>query len=154
MKNNSELTKFFKFQKAIFEAYNGIIEAAAKRTGITKQEADVLVFFFNNPDYTLAADAVKLRGFSKAYASKAIEQLEQNRMIEITEDADDRRMQRITLTGRGGIAAKSISMAQEKFFTEMLDGVTAEERFIMRNVLEKIYKNASDKALKIGWNNL
>ena len=63
-------------------------------------------------------------------------------------------MQRITLTGRGGIAAKSISMAQEKFFAEMLDGVTAEERFIMRNVLEKIYKNASDKALKIGWNNL
>lgn len=142
MKNKSDISEFFKFQKNIFAAYDEVIENAARRSGITKQEADVLVFFFNNPEHTLACDAVRLRGFSKAYVSKAIEQLEQSNMIEITEASDDEHMQRISLTGRGGITGKSISAAQERLFSEMLSGVTPEERFIMRGVLEKIYKNA------------
>ena len=82
--NNSDITKFLKTQKAIADSYTAAIESAAKRSGITKQEADVLVFFFNNPEYSLASDAVKMRGFSKAYASKAIEQLLNNGLIEIT----------------------------------------------------------------------
>ena len=111
--NNFEITKFLKTQKAIADSYSAAIESAAKRSGITKQEADVLVFFFNNPEYTLASDAVKLRGFSKAYASKAIEQLLLSGLIEISSDDEDRRMQRIKITGKGGIIAKSVSMAQQ-----------------------------------------
>lgn len=141
--NNSEITKFLKTQKAISDSYSEAIESAAKRSGITKQEADVLVFFFNNPDYSLASDAVKLRGFSKAYASKAIEQLLSNGLIEITSDEEDRRMQRIKITGKGGIIAKSVSMAQQKFYEGMIKEVTVEERFILSNIFDKIYKTLS-----------
>lgn len=138
--NNTEITKFLKTQKAIADSYSGAIESAAKRSGITKQEADVLVFFFNNPDYTLATDAVKMRGFSKAYASKAIEQLLGNGLIEITCDDEDRRMQRIKITGKGGIIAKSVSMAQQKFYERLVSDLTPEERFILDNIFNKIYK--------------
>ncbi|MGN0492759.1 MAG: MarR family winged helix-turn-helix transcriptional regulator [Acutalibacteraceae bacterium] len=142
--NNSEITKFLKTQKVIAEAYSAAIESAAKRSGITKQEADILIFFFNNPEYSLAADAVKMRGFSKAYASKAIEQLLENGLIEVACDDEDRRMQRIKITGRGGIIAKSVSMAQQKFYERMVSDVTPEERFILNNIFDKIYKTLSD----------
>ena len=138
--NKAEITKFLKTQKAIADSYSAAIESAAKRSGITKQEADVLVFFFNNPDYTLACDAVKMRGFSKAYASKAIEQLLSNGLIEITCDGEDRRMQRIKITGKGGIIAKSISMAQQKYYEGLIKDLTPEERFILDNIFDKIYK--------------
>ena len=138
--NNTEITKFLKTQKAIADSYSEAIESAAKRSGITKQEADVLVFFFNNPDYTLASDAVKMRGFSKAYASKAIEQLLGNGLIEIACDGEDRRMQRIKNTGKGGIIAKSVSMAQQKFYERLVSDLTPEERFILDNIFNKIYK--------------
>lgn len=142
--NNSEITKFLKTQKAIADSYSAAIESAAKRSGITKQEADVLVFFFNNPEYTLASDAVKMRGFSKAYASKAIEQLSENGLIEITCDGDDRRMQRIKITGKGGIIAKSVSMAQKKYYEALLTDITPEERFILNNIFDKIYETLSN----------
>ncbi len=138
--NNTEITKFLKTQKAIADSYSEAIESAAKRSGITRQEADVLVFFFNNPDYTLASDAVKMRGFSKAYASKAIEQLLGNGLIEIACDGEDRRMQRIKITGKGGIIAKSVSMAQQKFYERLVSDLTPEERFILDNIFNKIYK--------------
>ena len=138
--NNTEITKFLKTQKAITESYSEAIESAAKRSGITRQEADVLVFFFNNPDYTLASDAVKMRGFSKSYASKAIEQLLSNGLIEIACDGEDRRMQRIKITGKGGIIAKSVSMAQQKFYEKLVSDLTPEERFILDNIFNKIYK--------------
>lgn len=138
--NNREITKFLKTQKAIADSYSAAIESAAKRSGITKQEADVLVFFFNNPDYSLASDAVKLRGFSKAYASKAIEQLLENGLIEITGDEEDRRMQRIKITGKGGIIAKSVSMAQQKYYESLIKELTPEEQFILNNIFDKIYK--------------
>lgn len=150
MKSKSDASEFLKFQKTLFAAYDEVIENAARRSGITKQEADVLVFFFNNPEYTLVCDAVRLRGFSREYVSKAVEQLEQSNMIEIAEASDDEHMQRISLTGRGGITGKSISAAQERLFSEMLTGVTPEERFIMRGVLEKIYKNAALRQDKSG----
>ena len=138
--NNTVITKFLKTQKAIADSYSAAIESAAKRSGITKQEADVLVFFFNNPDYTLASDAVKMRGFSKAYASKAIEQLLENGLIEISCDGEDRRMQRIKITGKGGIIAKSVSMAQQNFYERLVGDLTPEERFILDNIFNKIYK--------------
>lgn len=142
--NNSEITRFLKTQKAIADSYSAAIESAARRSGITKQEADVLIFFFNNPDYTLASDAVKMRGFSKAYASKAIEQLLENGLIEISCDGEDRRMQRIKITGKGGIIAKSVSMAQQKYYEGLIKELTPEERFILNNIFDKIYKTLSE----------
>lgn len=142
--NNSEITRFLKTQKAIADSYSAAIESAAKRSGITKQEADVLIFFFNNPDYTLASDAVKMRGFSKAYASKAIEQLLGNGLIEISCDGEDRRMQRIKITGKGGIIAKSVSMAQQKYYEGLIKELTPEERFILNNIFDKIYNTLSE----------
>ena len=138
--NNTVITNFLKTQKAIADSYSAAIESAAQRSGFTKQEADVLVFFFNNPDYTLASDAVKMRGFSKAYASKAIEQLLGIGLIEIACDGEDRRMRRIKITGKGGIIAKSVSMAQQKFYERLVGDLTPEERFILDNIFNKIYK--------------
>ena len=47
----------------------------------------------------------------------------------------------ISLTGKGGIAAKSVSMSVERFFSHMLDGISPVEQFIVESVLEKMYKN-------------
>lgn len=138
--NKAGMTKFLKTQKAIAESYSETMEFAAKRSGITKQEADVLVFFFNNPEYTLACDVVKMRGFSNEYASKAIEQLLSNGLIEITCDGEDRRMQGIKITGKGGIIARSVSMAQQKYYEGLIKELTPEEHIILDNIFDKICK--------------
>ena len=49
-------------------------------------------------------------------------------------------MQRIKITGKGGIIAKSVSMAQQKFYERLVSDLTPEERFILDNIFNKIYK--------------
>ena len=65
--------------------------------GISGSEASVLLFFGNNPDFNNAKDAVCFRGFSKAYVSKAINDLEKRGFISEVEDEKDHRYQHIII---------------------------------------------------------
>ena len=97
MNNDKENSKILFYIKMSKELYDIMIEEEAKKCGITKQEAHVLLFFSNNPNFSNATDVVCYRGFSKAYVSKAIKSLEERKFIKIVNSDIDKRYQHILI---------------------------------------------------------
>ena len=63
------------------------------------------------------------------------ESLKKESMVEIKADGS------AVLTGKGAIAAKAMSISRERFSSQLLQGTTPEERFVLISVLEKMLKN-------------
>ena len=97
MINKPFLEKFIYLSNNSRNLYSDTIANCAKSCGITKPEADLLLFFGNNPKFTNAVDAVNYRKFSKAYVSKALSSLSKRNYITIEENKIDRRYQQITI---------------------------------------------------------
>ena len=104
--------------RGVREAHDAAIARAARRCGITRPEADILLFLNNNPELNTARDVARHRGFSKAYVSKAIEPLTQRGLLSICTDPRDRRRQLLTITG-GADIARQLSQEQQRFLSAM-----------------------------------
>ena len=93
MNNDTLVTSIIKSTRRVRDQYDAAISRAAHQCGITRPEADVLLFLYNNPTLNTARDIVYYRGFSKAYVSKAVDPLIRQGMINIcllyTSDAAD-----------------------------------------------------------------
>lgn len=129
MNNSINASKFLKLQKDFFGACDSCAEAAARRSGITKDEVRALVYIFEMPEHKAKLDKV-----NSVCGGDVTAKLTENKLAEISGGE-------ILLTGRGGITAKSAAMSEEKFFSSALQSVTLEELFIFESVLEKISKN-------------
>ena len=131
MNNSINASKFLKLQKDFFSACDSCAEAAAKRSGITKDEVRALVYIFEMPEHK-----AELNRAISVCGEDVIKKLTENKLAEISDND-------VILTGRGGITAKSAAMSEEKFFLSALEAITPEELFIFESVLEKISKNLS-----------
>ena len=69
MNNGTLVTSIIKSTRRVRDQYDAAISRAAHQCGITRPEADVLLFLYNNPTLNTARDIVYYRGFSKAYVS-------------------------------------------------------------------------------------
>ena len=127
--NSINVTRFIKLQKVILKTYEKAAEAAARRSGISVDEAEALIYLYEKPEHKGKLNDIRL-----SEVQKTAEALTADTMAVINGDE-------ISLTGNGGIAAKSVSMSVERFFSHMLDGISPEEQFIVESVLEKMYKN-------------
>lgn len=126
-----------RLQKQVLAAYDACIAASAQRTGLTKAEADVMLFLANNPQYNAARDVVRYRGFSKTYVSRAVEQLVERGLLLVEPSPADRRLQNLRLTAAAVEPVRRLRRAQLEFFgrlTEDLppDDVAAAERLLRR----------------------
>lgn len=148
MENKFNVVMFLKLQKRSAELYNKMIEQAAAVSGLTKPEADVLLFFSNHPAYTSAVDAVKVRGLSKCYVSKAVEGLLQKRLISVHVSKKDRRFQNISLLAASEPAALALQCAQQQFIGQLTEHLTEEEKSLFMGILTKMLEN-TEKTLSI-----
>lgn len=121
------------------------ISACATSCGITKPEADVLLFFANNPEFTNAVDAVNYRGFSKAYVSKALSLLQQRDFIAIETSPSDRRYQQITIKPKAQKSVKKLQKCQRDFFSSLKEGIPDDEFHTFLNVIDKMLDNYFEK---------
>lgn len=136
-----DIGQYLKFQKKSADLYTKIIEAAALRVGLTKPEADILLFFANNKEYTTAADAVRMRGLSKGHVSKAVEKLSGKNLITVRTGGEDRRFQHIELDPSAGERIAALQAAQQEYVRILLRGFTAEETAALMKLLYKISEN-------------
>ena len=127
--NSINVTRFIKLQKVILKTYEKAAEAAARRSGISVDEAEALIYLYEKPEHKGKLNDIRL-----SEVQKTAEALTADTMAVINGDE-------ISLTGKGGIAAKSVSRSVVRFFSHMLDGISPEEQFIVESVLEKMYKN-------------
>ena len=143
MKNNFDITKILYSIKNINDLYYSLSVKVAYECGITKPEADVLAFLNNNPTCDTAKDIVKLKGFSKAYVSKAVVPLLEKGLIKIDIDKNDRRCQHLKLTEKSKPIIKELYDMQNKFINKITEGIDKKDIEKYLEVIQCFSENAT-----------
>ena len=142
MNINFQITKVLYSIKHITDLYNTMSSNTASECYLTKPEADILVFLYNNPTCDSAKDIVKLKGYSKAYVSKAIEPLLSKALISIEVDGNDRRCQHLNLTPKAIPLVKKLHKMQVEFLSTITKGIPEEDIQKYLEVIDKFSINA------------
>ena len=132
--------KFVRIQSYGCELYSKTIEDEAIACGLTKPEADVLLFFSNNPEFQSAVDVARYRGVSKAYVSKALVRLADKGYITARVDENDRRFQKIFVTDKAQGVVERLKQAQARFSELILGNLSQEDLETMASLLQKLYE--------------
>jgi len=138
-------SKMLFWAKISRELYDSTIEKAARSCGISKKEADVLLFFYNNQGFANAKDAVIYRGFSKSYVSKALTLLAKRGFITVSDDSTDKRYQKIVICDRAKPVLAFLRKVQREYFSSIHEGISEEDFLTHIKVMEKMVKNMTDK---------
>lgn len=136
-----QINGFLRLQKKVISRYDRCMAAEAERAGLTKPEADVLLFLSNNPQYNTARDVARYRGFSKTYVSRALEQLMARGLVAAETSEADRRLQYLHPTARSAIMVRALRRAQAEFFSRLCEGVTAEEATVLHRLFTRMEDN-------------
>ena len=137
-RSNSKMLYFLKISR---DYYERLIEEKAIECGISKQEADLLLFFSNNLEFDRACDAVNYRGFSKAYVSKALSLLSKRGFIEVCYDEFDKRYQRIVILDSANEIINELKGVQSRFYQCLHKGISKKDFETYLSVVDKIAQN-------------
>ena len=121
--------------------YTRQLEPVCHKWELTRSELDVLLFLYNNPHYSRAADIVVHRGMTKSHVSLSVVNLEQRGFLERQFSAEDRRAANILLTPQGRQVAAEGKQSQQHFFEALYQDITEEEFRLWEAVTEKIRAN-------------
>ena len=142
MNTNFDITKILYSVKNINDLYYNLSTKAADECGISKPEADILAFLYNNPTCDTAKDIVKLKGFSKSYVSKAVEPLLSKGLISIEIDIIDRRCQHLKLTEKSKPIIEKLYIMQNNFVDKITEGIDKEDIKKYIEVMQRFSDNA------------
>lgn len=141
MDNNYSMDKLLYLFKKSRNECEEKLEFCAKECGINKDEAFLLLFFGLHPHLNKACDAVNVRGFSKAYVSKAIDSLIKRGYVKVEVNEKDRRYQHIIMTDEVKPILEKLQVIHDEMMNNLKDGITDEEFENFFKVVEKIMKN-------------
>lgn len=126
------------------KGYSRVMEPICSQWDLTRNELDVLVFLYNNPEFNRAADVASRRGMAKSHVSLSVNSLEAKGLLRRSEDPRDKRTVRLELTGEAEYIARQGREAQKAFFTRIYAGVTGEELAAWAAASEKISRNINE----------
>lgn len=129
------------------KGYARIMDPICKEWNLTRNELDILLFLHNNPNYDRASDIVTRRGIAKSHVSMSVSSLEQRGLILRHTDPNDRRTIHLQLSETAHIIANTGRKAQVAFFTQLYEGLTAEEIAQWQGVIMKVSNNISKMKL-------
>lgn len=132
---------YFDSVQRVKREYTRVLEPICSAWSLTRNEIDVLLFLYNNPELNRAADIVNHRGIAKSHVSLSVNTLEEKGLINRMEHPADRRTIRLELTERGNQIAEQARIAQKKFLDALYCGITKEELAIWRKIARKIEDN-------------
>ena len=135
---------FLYYVRLIKKLYEQTLFHAADECGLSLQEADVLSFLNENPEFDTARDVALYREVSRAYVSKAVELLAMRGYVKIAEDKDDRRLQHLSITSDASKAADTLHKAQLAFYDKVTAGLTDGELFAMLSAIQKCSANLTE----------
>ena len=135
------ISRFFDIFSKSQKAYSRQLEPVCRQWDLTRSEVDVLVFLYNNPEFDRAADIVTHRGMTKSHVSLSVASLADRGLLERRTSPEDRRTVRLKLIGDGLTVAEDARKAQEQFFRQLYQGVSAEELEAYNAVIQKVFQN-------------
>lgn len=126
-----------KSTKRVFEKYSKKI---AKKYKLSFSEVLVLHFLANHEDIS-AFHIVKKAGFSKSYVSGAIASLCKKKYIELENDLEDKRIQKIVTLEKAEDVIKDLKMTTKKWIQGLKKEISKEELQTFIHVIDKVTKN-------------
>ena len=132
---------YFDSVQRVKREYTRVLEPICSQWSLTRNEMDVLLFLYNNPELNRAADIVSYRGIAKSHVSLSVGTLEEKALLLRTEQPADRRAVRLELTAEGKQIAAQARTAQIKFFDQLHKGITKEEMDVWQKIALKIEDN-------------
>ncbi|MCI8524922.1 MAG: MarR family transcriptional regulator [Oscillospiraceae bacterium] len=142
--HSREISQYLQLHRAITTRYDRVLTAAAQASGLTKPEADVLLFLANNPQFRTARDVAAYRGFSKTYVSKSLERLTRRGLVTARTDPADRRVLNLTLTDAAAGPVRQLQSAQRAFFQRLTDGIPRSDAGVLRRMMARVQENLTE----------
>lgn len=127
--------------------YDQALNPVAQRWKLTRMELDLLLFLHNNPAHNTAAEAVRLRQWTKSHVSAAVHALKARGMLCVGHPQGNRKTLELTPLPAAQPVLEDGREAQRFFFQSMLQGFTPSEKQALEAISEKIARNVRD-ALK------
>lgn len=132
---------FWEKRKAVTALYEKKTRAICDRYQLTQMEYDILMFLYNNPTYTTAADIVNIRRLTKSHVSSALKMLEDKGYIRRFYEDNNRKTAHIEVLKLAEEILQDGYNVQMDFFDTVFWGFSEEERNQYRTLLERIYEN-------------
>lgn len=127
---------------AFSEAYANACKPICRELGVPQMAFDILMFLSNNPDHCTAKDISRLRGFKENIISVNVNKLVTEGYLLRQSDREDRRKVRLICTEKAASIVRRGRELQERFFRQMQEGLSPEERKIHAHCLETVAANA------------
>ena len=113
----------------------------AREKGLSRSMIGTL-FHLSHRDHAGVTDLSEHLGVSSAAASQMLERLVEEGLIKRSEDPDDRRMKKITLTDKGAMVMKESVRARLDWLKDLIGTFTEEEKKQIKLAMDLIIKNA------------
>ncbi len=139
--NNS--TKILTSGQQMKRLYEKQFEEICGRYQITQNEADIIAFLANNPDFDTARDIVEMRMIAKSYISKSVENLIKKGILVRISDKEDRRIIHLQLTDKAIPIIDDARLKQKEFVEVLFAGMDDNEIKTFESLLTKIFDNAN-----------
>lgn len=121
--------------------YDQALDPVAQVCGLTRMELDLLLFLHNNPEHNTAAEAVRLRRWTKSHVSAAAHSLMEKCLLAAGHPPGNRKTICLTPLPAAENAIRQGAAAQSRFVETLNRGVTPEELALVEQVVQKITRN-------------
>ena len=128
--------------------YDQALDPVAQACGLTRMELDLLLFLHNNPERATAAEAVRLRRWTKSHVSAAVHGLEGKGLLAVSHPPGNRKTLRLVPLPAAEGAIRQGAAAQARFTALLGRDITAEERAVMERVARKIARSLQETERK------
>lgn len=135
---------FWDKHKTITTCYELLSSKVCDEYGLTQMQYDILMFLYNNPQHNTAADIVKIRKSTKSHVSTSLKGLEDRGLIKRLQSAENKKHIEIVLLENAMPIIEAGIKAQKDFASNVLSGLTNEEKRICMSVFDKICRNADE----------
>ena len=129
--------------KKLYEKMSNLI---TEKYGLHKVEIEILLFLKKGKGDT-ARDIAENKVFSKAHISHAIDHLMECGYLVGKLDGQDRRCVHLVLTEEAEPVCEELLKMRENLMNTVCQGITEEERLMMRQVAKKIACNISKELM-------
>lgn len=124
--------------------YDRTLDPVAQRCGLTRMELDLLLFLHNNPGHATAAEAVRLRRWTKSHVSVAVHALEERGLLSAVHPPGNRKVLSLTPLPAAENVIREGTAAQDRFMETLNRGVSPEELVLAAQIIQKIARNIRD----------
>lgn len=117
------------------------VEPIMQEYDLRPVELDILVFLRKERNVDTAKGIIERKHFSKAHISKSIENLRLGGFIQVTEDENDHRILRISLTDKSNEVISKVTEIYAECREIMQRGISPEELEVIKRVILKMNDN-------------